>query len=253
MDKQVRGYVDGVVAVCEEEMGTDLVAAWLVGSLATGDFDLRRSDIDVLVACAAPLNARVKESLGRRLTHSLLRCPAHGVDLLVYQMAELLPLSRSPRYEFSIASGLDWVDEVGMGGPYPGGLIDLLAARRVGVPIFGPPPVALVGHCPLEWIMDELTNGLRWHVTRVHDPFHDPTGSNAVLNACRTLHFHSSRTMVSKTTGARWFLERTPVAVVAAALAEREAGGGNNRLDRSAVLAFVDTVLRDLGRASADS
>lgn len=251
MDERVREYVDAVVALCEEEMGTTLVSAWLVGSLATGDFDLRRSDVDVLITCASPLNSRVKKTLGLRLAHRHLPCPAHGIDLLIYSAADLLRLPRSPCYEFSISSGVDWDDEVGFGGPYPGGLIDLAAARRVGIPIFGPPPKESVGHCPREWILDELAHGVRWHVTRVHDPFHDPTGSNAVLNACRALHFLSRGTLVSKTSGARWVLEGTAVPVVAAALAEREAGGGRDRLERTAVLSFLDSVQRQLGSGAA--
>jgi hypothetical protein len=235
------------MAVCEEEVGTNLVSAWIVGSLAAGDFDLRRSDIDVLLTCAAPLDERIKSSLGRRLAHSAMPCPAHGVDLLIYPVAELAPLPRSPRYEFSISSGVDWRDDIGLGGHYPGGLIDLAASRRVGIPIFGPPPQESVGHCPREWIMEELANGVRWHATKLHDPFHDPTGSNAVLNACRSLHFFSTGVLASKSAGARWLLERTAVPVVAAALAEREAGGGSDLLARAEVLTFLDSVLDDLG------
>jgi predicted nucleotidyltransferase len=246
LDERVWAYIEAVVAVCEEELGAHLISVWIVGSLATGDFDPRRSDIDVLISCAAPLDERIKRALGHRLSHRELPCPAHGVDILVYPATELLPLSRSPRYEFSISSGVDWVDDIGLGDHYPGGLIDLAAARRVGIAILGPSPEESLGPCPPEWIMEELTKGVRWHTTRVHDPFHDPTGSNAVLNACRALHFFTSGILVSKTAGARWLLERTAVPVVAAALAERAAGGGSKPLDRTDVLAFLDSVLDDL-------
>lgn len=242
----VSAYVEATVAVCQEEIGSNLVSAWIVGSLATGDFDPRRSDIDVLLTCAAPLDGRTKSSLGRRLAHEEVPCPAHGVDLLIYPVAELLPLRRAPRYEFSISSGAEWQDDIGLGGPYPGGLIDLAASRRVGIPIFGPPPQESVGYCPREWILEELANGVRWHATRLHDPFHDPTGSNAVLNACRSLHFLFSGVLVSKSAGARWLLERSSVRVVAAALAERAAGGGVDRLPRGEVLTFLESALDDL-------
>lgn len=246
MDDRVRAYVDAVIEACEEEIGPNLVSAWIVGSLAAGDFDRRRSDIDLLMSCAAPLNDRIKKSLGRRLTHSALPCPAHGVDLLIYPVAELAPLPRAPRYEFSISSGVDWHDDIGLGGHYPGGLVDLAAARSFGIPILGLPPEEAVGLCPREWIIEELLNGVRWHTTKLYDPFHDPTGSNAVLNACRSLHFFLSGVLVSKSAGARWLLQRRVAPVVAEALAAREAGGSVDRLAQPDVLAFLDVVLEEL-------
>ena len=137
-----------------------------------------------------------------------------------------------------------------MGGEYPGGLIDLAAARQIGVSFFGPTPQDMVGQCPEEWILEELRNGARWHGTRIHDPFHDPTGSNAVLNGCRALHFLTHRTFVSKSAGARWLLGEQSVPVVAEALAERQAGIGTHRLDEASVLEFLDAVILDLGAGS---
>jgi hypothetical protein len=239
-------YLESVVAVCDEVLGKSLRSAWIVGSLATGDFDLRRSDVDVLVACADPLDSEQQHSLGRLLRHGALPCPARGLDLLVYSLAELKELRRSPRFEFSISSGADWGDEIASGGPYPGGLVDLAVARSAGIPIVGPRAEDMVGRCPGEWLMEELTEGVRWHTTRVHDAFHDPTGSNAVLNACRAFCFAAMGVLISKTAGARWLLERDAAPVVAEALAEREAGGGIDRLDRTDVLTFLDAVLQDL-------
>ena len=247
MDESVQAYVQSLVRVCTDVLGEDLTSVWIVGSLVMRDFDMRRSDIDVLVTCATSVSRDAKEALARRLIHNTLPCPAHGVDLLIYVASELMELRRTPRYEFSISSGLDWNDEIDLGGAYPGGLIDLAAARAVGISVFGPGPRDVVGRCSEDWVLEELAHGVRWHTTRIHDPFHDPTGSNAVLNGCRALHFLSHREFVSKSAGATWFLEKQAVPVVAEALAEREAGRGTHRLDRASVLDFADSVLDDLG------
>ena len=246
MDESTLAYLESVVGVVGDVLGENLRSVWLVGSLVTGDFDARRSDVDLLVTCGAALGDEAKRVLGQRLTHASLPCPARGVDLLMYLSSEVAEPRRIPHFEFSISSGIHWKDEVDVGGPYPGGLIDLATARQLGVSIFGPSPQEAVGTCPAEWIFEELTNGVRWHTTRVHDPFHDPTGSNAVLNGCRALHFLSEGAFVSKTTGARWLLGRNDASIVAEALAEREAGGGTDRLDGAEVLGFLDGVLRSL-------
>ncbi len=247
MDDRVQAYLQSVVRQCTDVLGEDLTSVWIVGSLVMRDFDARRSDIDLLVTCTKSLSSDAKEALGHRLAHNALPCPAHGVDLLIYVASELIELCRTPVYEFSISSGVDWKSEIDLGGAYPGGLIDLAAAREVGVSIFGRSPQDVVGRCPEDWVLEELANGVRWHTKRIHDPFHDPTGSNAVLNGCRALHFLSHRTFVSKSAGARWFLEEQAVAVVAEALAEREAGVGTRRLDKGSVLDFADAVLHELG------
>ncbi len=247
MDERVRAYLESVTRECTDVLGEDLISVWMVGSLVTGDFDMRRSDIDVLVTCAKSISGESKQALGQRLPHAALPCPAHGIDLLIYVATELEALGRSPHFEFSISSGVDWEDEIGSGGPYPGGLIDLAIARQLGVSLFGPKPQDVVGPCPEDWLLEELAGGIRWHTTRVHDPLHDPTGSNAVLNGCRALHFLSHRAFVSKLAGALWFLGRQASPVVADALSEREAGLSTHRLDEALVLEFLDLVIRELG------
>jgi hypothetical protein len=246
VDEAVRAYADSVVRVSREVLGEHLTAAWIAGSLASGDFDLRRSDIDLLMTCAASFDRALKRQLGERLSHRCFPCPAHGLDLIIYSADEVAELTRSPRYEFSISSGPDWEDEVDFGGPYPGGLIDLAMVRERGIALYGPPPDEAVGPCPREWLLQELANAVRWHETRVHDSFHDPTGSNAVLNACRALHFFSTGVFVSKTAGAQWVLGRAAIPVVGDALVSREAGGTSRRLDRAQVLGFLEMVLSEL-------
>ena len=164
MDESVQAYLRSVAEACTDVLGDNLTSAWIVGSLVTHDFDMRRSDIDVLMTCATSIGIDAKEALGQRLTHDSLPCPAHGVDLLIYLASEVMELRRAPRYEFSISSGVDWKDEIDLGGAYPGGLIDLAAARQVGMSFFGSTPQDVLGQCPDEWILEELASGVRWQV-----------------------------------------------------------------------------------------
>jgi len=247
----VGAYLGSVGRVCADVLGESLEAVWVVGSLATGDFEMRRSDIDVLVISRRSLARDEKASLAQLLCHRSLPCPAHGLDLLVYRASEVSDLRRAPCYEFSISSGVDWDDEVSLGGPYPGGLIDLAIAHDCGTPILGPRPSQMTGKCPVVWIVEELQKGIEWHKGRIHDPFHDPSGANAVLNACRALYFLSHNAFASKSAGARWLLSTRPSPVVAEALARRRDGRTSGQLDERDVLAFLGLVGAELEKGAS--
>lgn len=250
MTDPVESYLGDVGSRLRAILGDSLTAIWLVGSCATGDFDRRSSDIDLLVVSSAPLDRKLKEGLSRRLAHSSLTCPAHGLDLVLYREGELREIRRAPEYEFSIASGVDWLDDISFGGPYPGGLIDLALARSSGIALQGPKPKSLISSPPEEWVLEELLLSLRWHLDKIHDPFHDPTGSNAALNACRALYYRTHGVFVSKSAGAQWLLEQRSEPVVASALASR-LRGRTDRLSRDAVESFVTAIIGEIDAGSS--
>lgn len=252
MEETVQAYLASAGQVCADVLGENLEAIWVGGSLATGDFDIRRSDVDFVVISKDALLDGEKTALGQRLRHSSLQCPGHGVDLIVYRLREVASLSRVPHYEFSIASGIAWDDEISNGGPYPGGLIDLALVHQCGVPLLGPIPSATIPQCPAVWIVEELRKGVEWHKTRIHDPFHDPSGANAVLNACRALYFLSHKVLASKSVGANWLLSTRRTPVVARALAERQAGRMTGQLDAADVLDFLGVVAEKLENLSGN-
>lgn len=242
MNTTVQGYLASVGRVCGDVLGDNLEAIWVGGSLATGDFDMLRSDVDLIVISGGALSDDERTGLGRRLRHTTLPCPGHGLDLIVYRMGEIAQLPRVPHYEFSMASGSAWEDEISNGGPYPGGLIDLALVHQRGVAFLGPPPGDTIRPCPVAWIVEELRKGVEWHKARIHDPFHDPSGANAVLNACRALYFLSHQEFASKSVGARWLLSTRDAPVVAQALRGRQTGAMTDKLDAAAVLDFLKGV-----------
>lgn len=238
-------YIEQVVSACRQVTQEPLAAAWVVGSLATDDFAAARSDIDLVIVAQAGVPQDTKEDLAQVLDHRVLPCPAHGLDLILYRKGALTVIPRAPEYEFSISTGIEWETEVSFGGPYPGGLIDLATSRKIGRSILGPRAQDLVGPIPDGWVVEELLASLHWHIDKVHDPFHDPFGSNAVLNACRALHYLVAGTFVSKSVGAEWFLRTQPVPVVAEAL-ECRLRQSPARLDRTAVVLFLRQAIAEL-------
>ena len=237
-------YLHSVVSTCHSELGDNLFALWSVGSLVGDDFLPDRSDLDLLAVSSGAVSQGAKDRLAQGLSHRSLPCPALGLDLLFYRFSEVTTVTRRPVYEFSFSSGDTWEEDVSFGGPYPGGLIDLSTARGIGRSLFGPPPQDVIGPISADWVLEELREGLRWHLEKIHHPFHDPTGSNAVLNACRAHHFHRDQEFVSKTEGARLFLEIRDVEIVRSALSSR-ARANLQPLDWAQVHAFVQSVLDD--------
>jgi hypothetical protein len=250
LDQATTDYLEEVLTVCDRVLGMAGGAIWLTGSLATSDYRAARSDIDVVVVSSGGLSPDSKDALVDGLRHRSLPCPAHGLDLIAYSRQQVESVPRTPHYEVSIATGADWEDEVSKGGPYPGGLVDLAVARQSGRSVCGPTPQELVAAIPVPWILEELLNGLHWHTERIHHPFHDPSGSNAVLNACRALYYLRHRTLVSKTTGAEWHLGQEAHPVVVSALAVRRSACPS-RLDHGSVLGFVRDAIRTFDAATA--
>ena len=236
---EIGAYLSQVAAATRDVLAERFAGMWVVGSLATGDFDPGRSDIDVLAGHTGVLDEPTKDALIGRLSHTALPCPAHGLDFILYPAAELSQPGRAPNYAVSLASGPDWGDEIGAGGPYRGGLIDLSVARSRGLAVAGRPAAHAVGEVSRSWVLQELAESILWHRTKVHDPFHDPYGTNGVLNACRALSFAATGEWGSKSDGAAWYLERTDSDVVRAARAHR-ANAATGRLDREAVVTFLD-------------
>lgn len=242
-------YLERVVSSCLQVAGEPLAAAWVVGSLATDDFAPARSDVDLVIAVQSVMREETKEELARVLDHRVLPCPAYGLDLIVYLAGGLREMRRCPDYEFSISTGRTWETDVSFGGSYPGGLIDLAMSRRVGRSLQGPHPREVVGPIPEQWVVEELLASLRWHVDNVHDPFHDPFGSNAVLNACRALHYLVTGEFVSKSIGAEWFLGTRSVPVVAEALESRLSRSAG-QLDHTEVVSFLQQAIVEFERGT---
>lgn len=245
----VDNYLHQLASALDAGLDGNLVALWLAGSLTTSDFSPERSDIDVIVISRERVADDAKTRVTSLLRHDILPVPAHGLDLVMYREAEVRSVKRVPESEYAIASGQEWSDEVSRGGSYPGAILDLGFARQRGAALEGPEPRELIGPIPEPWIVDELAATVRWHATHVHDPFHDATGSNAVLNACRALHYVSERAFVSKSRGAEWLLARGAPEIVGQAFAGR-AAASREPLDRRDVLLFLEEASKRLELAS---
>ncbi len=219
-----------------------VTAIYLSGSAAFADYDLARSDLDVIFIVQRPLSDSMKMELLHQLSHEMLPCPAEGVDLIVFLETAVTSPSRIPLYEFSLASGANWKIDVSYGGDYAGPVIDLGICRERGQSLLGPPPKEKIGSIPRNWIEEELHSTVEWHQGQVHDSFHDPWGYNAVLNACRAWKYHERGEFTSKSEGGRWAMSRAPQYEVIGEAVEARRNKWHKALKREKVMAFLDFV-----------
>lgn len=200
----VQQYLDDVDRTVGEALGSKVDAMILTGSAALGDFDLRFSDIDLMFVVSGRLDESEVANLVSGISQDAIPCPAVGLDLTVYQRAALDPLVTPVPYELGLESGPNWGIRFHGRGAEAELVLDLALAREHGLAQRGPSPKTLISTVPRSWILDAVLSTIRWHQSAIHDPFHDPTGSQAVLNACRGLYYCEGECFVSKSDAGKW-------------------------------------------------
>jgi hypothetical protein len=198
------------VASVQKALGSNFLGAYLLGSLATGDFDLD-SDVDFLILTKAELGDAEVRSLHTIHVdiHALGSYPAEhlegsylSTDLL--NRADLVgvaPLwyvdNGSTSLERSVHDNqwhVRWI------------------LRERGITIIGPDPKTLLHPIPAEALRTEALNGLQKLKGHFFAAINQPPGwfsmrfgqSFAVLTSCRMLHTCQTGTVQSKLSAVRW-------------------------------------------------
>jgi hypothetical protein len=105
-------YVAAVAGRLRDALGDDLVAVYLTGSGALGEWRPGRSDIDVMAVCANPLSPTDGARVVAPLWHRALACPARGLELVVYRRGALDDLSAGVAFEINLNTGPAMPDHV---------------------------------------------------------------------------------------------------------------------------------------------
>jgi hypothetical protein len=198
------------VAGAQRALGSNFLGAYLVGSLATGDFDLD-SDVDFLILTKAELGDAELRSLQTIHVdiHALGCYPAEhlegsylSTDLL--NRADLVGIERlwyvdngSTLLERSVHDNqwhVRWI------------------LRERGITIIGPDPKTLMHPIPSKALRTEAVNGLQKLRSHFVAAIDQPLGwfnmrfgqSFAVLTSCRMLHTCQTGTVQSKLSAVRW-------------------------------------------------
>lgn len=231
---RVQGYLDELVRRLRARLGDRLLAAWVIGSTALGDFDASRSDIDVQAVSSERLPPDELRALAAEL--SAVPCPVRGLELVLYAQDDLAdPLGPAFSLNLNTGPGMDHHE-----GYHPDAeprfwfTLDVAIARQDAVPLAGPHPREVLPELPRALVVERLRDSLAW--------WGDYGGPQAVLAACRALAWTETGRWLSKGEAAR--AAGDPVADAALATRTDPTAPGPTPDEVAAFVARVDARLR---------
>jgi hypothetical protein len=206
---EINAVLQALLSGVQGVLGDCFVGLYLYGSLAGGDFDPQRSDIDFVVATAGELpNEMVAalEAMHARIANSGLKWAAKlegayvPLDTLRRHDPSGSPCPCINEGRFYLATlGSDWV-------------IQRYTLREQGVVVAGPDLRNLIDPVQPDDLKRAVLGFLReWWAPMLRDP--DPRlhggeyQAYAILTMCRALYTLQQGTVVSKTVAARWAQE----------------------------------------------
>jgi hypothetical protein len=232
LDEAATAYVRTLARRLEDVLGDDLVGVYLVGSAALGGYVPGRSDVDVAVAAAGPLDRAVKQTLARELSHERIPCPTKGLELVVYPAgsgAFELNLNTGPGIPEHVS--FDPVEE-----PFHWFVLDRAIGDAQAVVVEGPPWGEALPRPSRAEVLAALDAVLEWQEGA------EPGAPNSVLNACRAWRLAEEGVLSSKDDAAAWARPRlADPGLVDRALALRR-GEEAEPLDEGDVRALLATV-----------
>ncbi|WP_280454897.1 aminoglycoside adenylyltransferase domain-containing protein [Nocardia brasiliensis] len=193
---ELRPYLGELVQRARTVCGPHLRSIFAVGSIALGDYRHGRSDIDVNVVVEPSIPGDVVRALAESLAHNALRCPAAGLELVVYDSSfadrasdragYLLDLNTGPllpqRASFDpAASPAFWY------------VIDRSIAYQAGRVLYGRPVRQVLAPPSQRHLFAAILASVREHATGVGH-----LADNQVLNGCRSVTFCRTGRWVAK-------------------------------------------------------
>ncbi|WP_088992618.1 nucleotidyltransferase [Micromonospora echinaurantiaca] len=196
MDSEVRRYLTDLVGVARDVLGDDLVGAYAAGSVGLGAYQPGRSDVDVALVCARPLDPDRKRRLVAGLRYEALPCPARGLELVVYTAAAARSGTPEPGFEVELNTGArmdfrvtwDADERPAADGRFWYGL-DRSILHECGQALLGPPAAEAFADLSPADLRRLLVDALRWWLALPTPPGDGPApgAEDAVLGACRSL------------------------------------------------------------------
>lgn len=181
-----------------DALGDDLIAIWLIGSAAQGVYEHGISDVDVIAVSLSGYDVDTRTSLGNALVHPALPCPTAGLEFVWYALPDLVDLADPVVFQVNVNGGLarESVVQLEPQGANYWSILDLAAARQVGVPLDGKAPPDVLPQVSANRLAQAIRGSLEWH----DGP--DAGSPNRVLNLARLLVLVEEGRWVSKAAGA---------------------------------------------------
>lgn len=214
-----------LVARMQDELGARLRGLYLFGSLVTGDFDERLSDIDLAAIVASRLTPEELRRLERMHAEIARAYPAWDDRIEVGYLAleDVRPFD--PEATIAIVSPGEPFHTRGAEHSW---LFNLHVVRERGITLLGPDPKTLIAPVTDRALMAGLrARMVEWRAWTNEEipPMHAGEQAYVVLTMCRALYTSSTGDWASKRRAAEWAIGAEPrwSALIRQALAWREA------------------------------
>ena len=206
--RDINKILDSLLSQMRHILRERLVGLYLYGSLTTGDFDLKTSDIDLLAATSSDLKdtefgdlqemhadiSRANKAWDDRIEVAYLSVTA--LKTFRVQSSNMTVISPGEAFHVKEAAE-DW-------------LMNWYMVRERGVALFGPPPKAIIDPITQE----EFVHAVREHAVAWGGEIAiGPRRKEqvyAILTMCRALYTHNNGEQVSKRQAALWAQEELP-------------------------------------------
>lgn len=242
---EVASFGDRVAARLAQELSSDVVGVYFVGSVALGGYVPGESDIDIVAVSDSALPGQHKERVAAAIVEVSADCPARGLEFTLYRREIAGSAPQGADFEVNANGGPGMPAVVHLDATAEPGfwyVLDRAIAHRSGMAVTGPPANALFADIARPTLLKAMAESMQWH--RVHEG----TTLYSVLNACRAWRFAVDGVLGSKLDGAAWARTRWPHPdVIDAAVALRRGQPGG--LDEAAVDALLSRVAAELAHA----
>jgi hypothetical protein len=202
VESLIAEYLSELTNRLEDRLGDRLVAAWLVGSGALGDFDLQRSDIDVQAVATTRLARPELERLADALSHDALPCPVRGLEFVLYAHEDLADPA-GPAFQLNLNTGPGMDHHAGYdpnAEPRFWFTLDVAIARERSRRLTGARPSEVLPALPRALVLGAHRDAIAWY--RAHSP------DQALVTACRAAAWAAEGRWLSKGEARRWMLDR---------------------------------------------
>jgi hypothetical protein len=158
-------YLSDLVSRLQRHLADRLVAAWVVGSSAVGDFDPQTSDVDVQAVSSVRLPRAELEALAAALSHEALPVPVRGLEFVLYAREDLDD-PRGPAFSLNLNTGPGMTHHEGYDPelePRFWFALDVAIAREHSRPLVGPSPATLLPELPRELLLAAHRESVAWY------------------------------------------------------------------------------------------
>ena len=234
-----------VASLLEARLGTHLVGAYFVGSVALGGYVPGESDADIVAVSPDAVAGDVKQSIAHDLLALTGSCPARGLEFSLYTAEVAASMRADAGFEVNVNGGPRMAPSVNLSPreqPSFWYVLDRAIAHRCGVAITGPPAREVFADASRTALLEAMVASMRWHRE------HERASLYSVLNASRAWRYAAEGVLGSKLDGAAWARRRWHRPdIIDAAVELRH--GRPARLDAEEVDAYLDHVEQVLLRS----